>query len=175
MMIYIKLYFVFLQIGILSFGGGYATLPLIKRFIVMEHNFIDLNTMLDVVSISQMTPGPIAINSATFVGTKIAGIFGSIVATAGVITPQILILVIFLRFIGTKNKYVVKMLDGINSSIVALIFIATISLVKSAVVVSFSPLILAIFLITVVLYIKGVSLIKLIIAGAITGILGLAI
>lgn len=175
MMIYIKLYFVFLQIGILSFGGGYATLPLIKRFIVMEHNFIDLNTMLDVVSISQMTPGPIAINSATFVGTKIAGIFGSIVATAGVITPQILILMIFLRFIGTKNKYVVKMLDGINSSIVALIFIATISLVKSAVVVSFSPLILAIFLITVVLYIKGVSLIKLIIAGAITGILGLAI
>lgn len=175
MMIYIKLYFVFLQIGILSFGGGYATLPLIKRFIVMEHNFIDLNTMLDVVSISQMTPGPIAINSATFVGTKIAGIFGSIVATAGVITPQILILVIFLRFIGTKNKYVVKMLDGINSSIVALIFIATISLVKSAVVVSFSPLILAIFLISIVLYIKGVSLIKLIIAGAITGILGLAI
>lgn len=175
MMIYIKLYFVFLQIGILSFGGGYATLPLIKRFIVMEHNFIDLNTMLDVVSISQMTPGPIAINSATFVGTKIAGIFGSIVATAGVITPQILILVIFLRFIGTKNKYVVKMLDGINSSIVALIFIATISLVKSAVVVSFSPIILAIFLISIVLYIKGVSLIKLIIAGAITGILGLAI
>lgn len=175
MMIYIKLYFVFLQIGILSFGGGYATLPLIKRFIVMEHNFIDLNTMLDVVSISQMTPGPIAINSATFVGTKIAGIFGSIVATAGVITPQILILVIFLRFIGTKNKYVVKMLDGINSSIVALIFIATISLVKSAVVVSFSPLILAIFLISIILYIKGVSLIKLIIAGAITGILGLAI
>lgn len=174
-MIYIKLYFVFLQIGILSFGGGYATLPLIKRFIVMEHNFIDLNTMLDVVSISQMTPGPIAINSATFVGTKIAGIFGSIVATAGVITPQILILVIFLRFIGTKNKYVVKMLDGINSSIVALIFIATISLVKSAVVVSFSPLILAIFLISIILYIKGVSLIKLIIAGAITGILGLAI
>lgn len=175
MMIYIKLYFVFLQIGILSFGGGYATLPLINRFVVMEHNFIDLSTMLDVVSISQMTPGPIAINSATFVGTKIAGIFGSIVATAGVITPQILILVIFLRFIGTNNKYVVKMLDGINSSIVALIFIATISLIKSAVVVSFSPLILAIFLITIVLYIKGVSLIKLIIAGAITGILGLAI
>ncbi|WP_068449331.1 chromate transporter [Caviibacter abscessus] len=175
MMVYVQLYFVFLQIGILSFGGGYATLPLIEKFIVKEYHWIDLNTMLDVVSISQMTPGPIAINSATFVGTKIAGIFGSIVATAGVITPQIVILTIFLRFIGTKNKYMVKMLDGINSSIVALIFIATISLIKSVVIVSFSPLILAIFLLSFVLYIKGISLIKLIMGGAIIGVLGLFI
>lgn len=175
MIIYLKLYFVFLQIGLLSFGGGYATLPLIQKFIVGQYNWIDMNTMLDVVSISQMTPGPIAINSATFVGTKITGILGSIFATAGVITPQIVILTIFLRFIGTKNKYVVSMLDGINGAVTALIFIATISLIKSAIVVSFSPLTFSIFLLSIFFYTKGISLIKLIICGAFAGILGVII
>ena len=103
-MIYIKLYMIFLQIGILAFGGGYATLPLIQKFLVEKYAFIDETTMLHVISISQMTPGPIAINSATFIGMKIGGILGSIIATAGVVTPQILILMLFLKFIGIKNK-----------------------------------------------------------------------
>lgn len=169
-MIYIKLYMIFLQIGILAFGGGYATLPLIQKFLVEKYAFIDETTMLHVISISQMTPGPIAINSATFIGMKIGGILGSIIATAGVVTPQILILILFLKFIGIKNKYVLKMLDGINGAIVALILIATISIIRTGVINSFSPVIFLTFILSIYLYLKGISLIILILFGAVIGV-----
>lgn len=169
-MIYIKLYMIFLQIGILAFGGGYATLPLIQKFLVEKYAFIDETTMLHVISISQMTPGPIAINSATFIGMKIGGILGSIIATAGVVTPQILILMLFLKFIGIKNKYVLKMLDGINGAIVALILIATISIIQTGVINSFSPVIFLTFILSIYLYLKGISLIILILFGAVIGV-----
>lgn len=169
-MIYIKLYMIFLQIGILAFGGGYATLPLIQKFLVEKYAFIDETTMLHVISISQMTPGPIAINSATFIGMKIGGILGSIIATAGVVTPQILILMLFLKFIGIKNKYVLKMLDGINGAIVALILIATISIIRTGVINSFSPVIFLTFILSIYLYLKGISLIILILFGAVIGV-----
>lgn len=169
-MIYIKLYMIFLQIGILAFGGGYATLPLIQKFLVEKYAFIDETTMLHVISISQMTPGPIAINSATFIGMKLGGILGSIIATAGVVTPQILILMLFLKFIGIKNKYVLKMLDGINGAIVALILIATISIIRTGVINSFSPAIFLTFILSIYLYLKGISLIILILFGAVIGV-----
>ena len=168
-MIYIKLYIIFLQIGILAFGGGYATLPLIQKFLVEKYAFLDETTMLHVISISQMTPGPIAINCATFVGMKIGGIVGSIIATAGVVTPQILILMLFLKFIGIKNKYILKMLDGINGSIVGLILFATISIIKTGVIISFSPVIFLTFILSIYLYLKGISLITLILLGAVIG------
>ena len=168
-MIYIKLYIIFLQIGILAFGGGYATLPLIQKFLVEKYAFIDETTMLHVISISQMTPGPIAINCATFVGMKIGGIVGSIIATAGVVTPQILILMLFLKFIGIKNKYILKMLDGINGAIVGLILFATISIIKTGVIISFSPVIFLTFILSIYLYLKGISLITLILLGAVIG------
>lgn len=169
-MIYIKLYMIFLQIGILAFGGGYATLPLIQKFLVEKYAFIDETTMLHVISISQMTPGPIAINSATFIGMKLGGILGSIIATAGVVTPQILILMLFLKFIGIKNKYVLKMLDGINGAIVALILIATISIIRTGIINSFSPVIFLTFILSIYLYLKGISLIILILFGAVIGV-----
>lgn len=169
-MIYIKLYMIFLQIGILAFGGGYATLPLIQKFLVEKYAFIDETTMLHVISISQMTPGPIAINSATFIGMKLGGILGSIIATTGVVTPQILILMLFLKFIGIKNKYVLKMLDGINGAIVALILIATISIIRTGVINSFSPVIFLTFILSIYLYLKGISLIILILFGAVIGV-----
>ena len=169
-MIYIKLYMIFLQIGILAFGGGYATLPLIQKFLVEKYAFIDETTMIHVISISQMTPGPIAINSATFIGMKLGGILGSIIATAGVVTPQILILMLFLKFIGIKNKYVLKMLDGINGAIVALILIATISIIRTGVINSFSPVIFLTFILSIYLYLKGISLIILILFGAVIGV-----
>jgi len=161
---------IFLQIGILAFGGGYATLPLIQKFLVEKYAFIDETTMLHVISISQMTPGPIAINSATFIGMKLGGILGSIIATAGVVTPQILILMLFLKFIGIKNKYVLKMLDGINGAIVALILIATISIIRTRVINSFSPVIFLTFILSIYLYLKGISLIILILFGAVIGV-----
>ena len=72
-MIYLKLFLSFLQIGLFSFGGGYAAMPLIREQVVSQHDWLTMTEFTDLITISQMTPGPIAINAATFVGSKIAG------------------------------------------------------------------------------------------------------
>ena len=73
-MIYLQLFLSFLQVGMFSFGGGYAAMPLIQGQIVTGHHWLSMSEFTDLITISQMTPGPIAVNSATFVGIKIAGI-----------------------------------------------------------------------------------------------------
>ena len=80
-MIYLQLFLSFLQIGMFSFGGGYAAMPLIQGQVVTAHHWLSMEEFTDLITISQMTPGPIAINSATFVGTKIAGTGGALAAT----------------------------------------------------------------------------------------------
>ena len=75
-MIYLKLFLSFLQIGLFSFGGGYAAMPLIQDQVVSQHGWLTMTEFTDLITISQMTPGPIAVNAATFVGSKIAGVPG---------------------------------------------------------------------------------------------------
>ena len=87
-MIWFQLFLSFLQIGLFSFGGGYAAMPLIQEQIVNIHGWLDMDQFTDLITISQMTPGPIAINSATFVGIRIGGIPGALVATLGCILPS---------------------------------------------------------------------------------------
>lgn len=89
-MIYVQLFLSFLQIGMFSFGGGYAAMPLIQGQVVTGHGWLTMSEFTDLITISQMTPGPIAVNSATFVGLKIAGIPGAIVATADASCPPVL-------------------------------------------------------------------------------------
>lgn len=90
-MIYLQLFWSFLQIGLFSFGGGYAAMPLIQGQVVTSHGWLTMSEFTDLITISQMTPGPIAVNSATFVGLKIAGIPGAVVATVGCILPSCII------------------------------------------------------------------------------------
>ena len=87
-MMYIQLFLSFLNIGLFSFGGGYAAMPLIQAQVVDVHHWLTMTEFTDLITISQMTPGPIAINSATFVGTRIAGIPGAVAATIGCILPS---------------------------------------------------------------------------------------
>lgn len=88
-MIYLKLFFAFLQIGMFSFGGGYAAMPLIQHQVVDTYHWLDGKGFADLVTISQMTPGPIATNAATFVGMNTAGLAGALIATFGCI-PAVL-------------------------------------------------------------------------------------
>ena len=90
-MIYLQLFLSFLQVGAFSFGGGYAAMPLIKQQVITAHHWLSVSEFTDLISISQMTPGPIAVNSATFVGIKIAGIPGAICATIGCVLPSCII------------------------------------------------------------------------------------
>ena len=96
-MILLQLFLSFLQIGAFSFGGGYAAVPLIQSLIVTQHGWLSMSEFTDLITISQMTPGPIAINSATFVGIKIAGTPGAIAATLGCILPSCIIVTLIAR------------------------------------------------------------------------------
>ena len=87
----INLFISFFKIGLFSFGGGYAALPLIQEEVVDMNSWLSLNEFNDLITISQMTPGPIAINSATFVGIRIAGLPGALAATFGCVLPSAVI------------------------------------------------------------------------------------
>ncbi len=102
-MIYLELFLSFLQIGLFSFGGGYAALALIQDQVVSNHGWLSISEFSNLITISEMTPGPIAINAATFVGMKIAGVGGATVATLGCILPSCLIVSI-LTYLYNKYK-----------------------------------------------------------------------
>ena len=134
MNIIFKLFFSFLKIGAFSFGGGYAMLPFIQREIVTTNNWISMPEFMDVIGISQMTPGPIAINSATFVGYKIQGVCGSLAATLGVITTSFILVSIISKVLAKfKNSVVVKSaLLGMRPVLIALILSAFLELAKES-------------------------------------------
>ncbi|WP_073508182.1 chromate transporter [Streptobacillus notomytis] len=134
----LKLYTAFFEIGMFAFGGGYVILPLIEEFIVKRYSWVTSSTLVDIISISQITPGPIAINAATFIGMINAGIIGAIIATLGVISPQIILLIIFIKYIGLENKKLVKIIDGIKPATISLILIATINILKKSIFIDFS-------------------------------------
>ena len=133
-MIYLKLFLSFLQIGLLSFGGGYAAMPLIKEQVVTLHGWLTMTEFTDLITISQMTPGPIAVNSATFVGNKIAGIPGSIVATCGCILPSCLIVTaiawFYLKY--KEMRMFQSVLESLRPAVAALIGSAGIAILLEA-------------------------------------------
>ena len=144
-MIYIQLFLSFLQIGLFSFGGGYAAMPLIQEQIVDTHGWLSMSEFTDLITISQMTQGPIAINSATFVGIKIAGLAGAAVATAGCILPSCVIVTllakIYLKYRNVKTFQ--SVLDSLRPAVVAMIAAAGVSILTSAFWKNAAKLILA--------------------------------
>lgn len=133
-MMYLQLFWSFFQIGLFSIGGGYAAMPLIQNQVVTLHNWLSMKEFADVITISQMTPGPIAINSATFVGIQIAGIPGAIIATIGCVAPSCII-VLSLAFIYYKFRglsVIQGVLAGLRPAVIAMIASAGISLVMLA-------------------------------------------
>jgi chromate transporter len=127
-MLLLDIFITFFKIGLFSFGGGYAMLPLIQQEVTIAHTWVTTTEFIDIVAISQITPGPIAINSATYIGFKTAGILGSSVATIGVVMPSIIIMIIISRFFFKfkNNKYVEYAFLGLRPSTVGLIAAAAI-------------------------------------------------
>jgi len=133
-MIYLKLLFSFIKIGLFSFGGGYAMIPLIQKEIEM-HGWISPSEFVDIIAIAEMTPGPIAVNSATFVGYKTAGLFGSMVATIGVALPSlILILAVSGFFFKIQKKPInIMIFYGVRPVITGLIAAAGVFVAETAI------------------------------------------
>ncbi len=130
-MIYLKLFWSFFQVGLFSFGGGYAAMPLIQNQVVEINGWLTMSEFADVITISQMTPGPIGINSATFVGARIAGIAGAIAATIGCTFPSCIIVLllayIYYRYRGLKT--VQGILNGLRPAVIAMIAAAGLAIV----------------------------------------------
>lgn len=133
-MIYIQLFISFFQVGLFSIGGGYAALPLIRDQIVGLHAWMTMSEFTDLITIAEMTPGPIAVNSATFVGIRIAGIAGALAATLGCIFPSLVIVPIlaFLYYHYKGASVTQSILSGLRPAVVALIASAGLSLGRTA-------------------------------------------
>ncbi len=134
-MVYLELFWSFFQIGLFSIGGGYAAMPLIEHQVVDLHSWLSMSQFADIVIIAEMTPGPIAINAATFVGTKVAGPLGAVIATLGCITPSCVIVMIlaYIYYRFRDLKMVKGILNGIKPAVVAMIASAGLSLLIMAI------------------------------------------
>ena len=130
-MIYLELFWSFGQVGLFCVGGGYASMPLIQAQVIDVHGWLSMSEFIDIFTISQMTPGPIGINAATFVGMKVAGFLGAIVATLGFVTPSFILGIILAKlFFKYGNIGVIKgILNGLRPAVVALICSAGMSFI----------------------------------------------
>ena len=133
-MIYLQLFLSFLQIGLCSFGGGYAAMPLIQDQVVTAHGWLSMPEFTDLITISQMTPGPIAINSATFVGMKIAGVPGAVAATVGCVFPSCVIVTLLARlYLKYRDMSLLQgILGSLRPAVVAMVAAAGISILITA-------------------------------------------
>ena len=139
----LRLFVVFFKIGAFTFGGGYAMIPLIQKEVVDNKKWVSDSDILDIIAIAESTPGPIAINSATFVGYKTKGILGGIFATLGMITPSIIIVGIIAAFVSGFQDYEVVQwaFSGIRAAVVALILSAMWKIAKKSLVDIFAVII----------------------------------
>ena len=128
-MLYLTLFLEFLKIGLFTFGGGYAMIPLIRE-VVLKHGWLDEAQFLNMIGVAEVTPGPIAVNMATYVGSTQAGILGALLCTVGVVLPafiiMLLISILLKKFM--KNKYVQSALGGIKFVAIALIAASAITI-----------------------------------------------
>lgn len=133
-MILLTLFFSFIQVGLFSVGGGYAAIPLIQNQIVNVHKLMTMAEFTDLITIAEMTPGPISINSATFVGTRLAGVTGAIICTLGCIIPSILLCLILAHIYYRYRNFqgVQKVLAALRPAVVALIASAGLSILLLA-------------------------------------------
>jgi chromate transporter len=169
---YVKLFTSFFKIGLFTFGGGIAMLPLIEKETVEKHKWIDGDEMLKIIAIAESTPGPIAINSATYIGNKIGGFFGALCATLGVALPSFMVIVAITLVLEDflKNQVVAWAFMGIRSGVAILILNAVIKLSKHCPKTIYSLLIVVATFLVAVLF-TNISTIYIILSGMVLGII----
>ena len=169
MNIYLDLFLSFAKVGVCTFGGGYAMLPILQREIVEKKGWATDEELTDYFAIGQCTPGIIAVNTATFVGHKLKGIPGGILTSLGVVFPSLIIITAIAAFLANfaDIPVVQHALAGVNAAVVALIFSSVIKLGKSTLQDAIS---VGIFLVVLILaFVVGLSPVLLIVAAGLTG------
>lgn len=167
----INLFLTFAKIGGFTFGGGYAMLPMLKKEVVESKHWATEEELLDYYVVGQCTPGVIAINTSTFIGYKIKGIFGGIAATLGMVFPSIVIITVIALFL--KNFADIEIVKyafaGIRVCVSVLIFDATVSIGRKSINSIFSAIIFAV--IALISFFTDISAIILVISSAVAGII----
>ena len=167
----LRLFFAFAKIGVCTFGGGYAMLPIIQRELVEDRKWCTEEEVINYFAVGQCTPGVIAVNTATFIGYKRKKTMGAISATLGVITPSVIIIMIIAAFISgfAENHYVIYAFNGIRAAVSALVVNAVIKLWKAGVKNAFG---LGIFLIVFTLSVMfNLSPVYFVLASIVSGII----
>ena len=134
-MIYLQLFYTFFKIGLFGFGGGYAMLSMIQGEVVTRYGWVSSQEFTDIVAISQMTPGPIGINAATYVGfTSTGSVWGSVIATFAVVLPSFILMLTISKFFLKYQKHPVveSIFNGLRPAVVALIAAPTFTMGRSA-------------------------------------------
>lgn len=167
----LTLFGLFFKIGIMTFGGGYAMLPMLERELVTKRNYVSMEEIMDYFAVGQCTPGIIAVNTATFIGFKRKGIVGGIFATLGVITPSVIIITLLASVLQliAGHEIVKNAFAGISVAVCALIVQAILKLMKSGIKDALTAgIALATFLCT---FIWSISPILVILVSAIVGVI----
>lgn len=166
-----ELYSSFFRVGILTFGGGYAMLPMLTREVVERHHWATENDIMDYYAIAQCTPGVIAVNTATFIGSRVSGNLGGIVATLGVVSPSYIIICIIAACLKqfAHLEAVQHALAGISIAVCALVLHAAWKLIAKSVIDKLTFVVLAITALLSILF--GISPILIVIAASCVGIL----
>ncbi|MBU1036882.1 chromate transporter [Patescibacteria group bacterium] len=144
-MILLKLFAIFFKIGLFTVGGGYAMIPFIQKEAVEINKWLTKKDFLEIVALDAVTPGPIAVNLATFVGYKVSGIPGAIIATIGVVLPSLILVTIIATFFYAfrTNKIIQAILNGLKPAVIALIAAAIFSLLQGKAIFDIKGVIIA--------------------------------
>ena len=130
MSIFLDLFITFFKIGLFTFGGGYAMLPLIQKE-VLNHGWMEIEEIINFIAVSESTPGPFAINCATYVGMETGGVLGAVCATLGVVLPSFIVILCVARFYKKfkESKIVSSVMTGLRPAVIGLIGSALVSMI----------------------------------------------
>lgn len=167
----LDLFLTFFKIGAFTFGGGYAMIALLEEEVVTNKGWLTSEEILDIIAIAETTPGPLSVNASTYIGYKVGGIGGSILATLGVVLPSFVIISILSVFIikFKENKVVEMIFKGVRSGIIVLIFNAAFRLTKKVPKEIFTYFILILIIVTTLIF--NINVILMLIISACLGIL----
>ena len=166
---FIQLFTAWFKMGLFTFGGGYAMLPMIQREAINKYHWASEEEIMDYYAVGQCTPGIIAVNTATFVGYKVKGILGGIAATLGVISPSIIIIFLIASLINnfSQLEVVQHALNGIKVAVCVLMFVAVEKLIKGAIKdkISFTLALVAFLL----AYFTNISTVLIVVCAGVVG------
>lgn len=170
---YWKMFLIFFKIGAFTFGGGYAMIPIIQNEIVNKYKWIDEDEFLDALSLTQASPGPVAVNTSIYVGYKLRKIPGALVCTLGTVLPSFIIISIIARFFTQfrGNEIIEKVFMGVRPAIVSLILAAVVKLFKSSIKGDiYRKLIISLLTIVAIVFLE-ISPIWIVLSGAILSVI----